>query len=1710
MDKIVRLIFENSKNGKIDRQVAKEMLMTLKSENNYDDDIAIIGIAAKFPFADNADEYWNNIIGNRNCITDFPQERRILSDGMQILNNDITEKWIRYKRGGYIKDIDKFDYSFFKISPKEASLMDPNQRLFLENAWSVIEDAGYCGSIRGSKTGVYVGYSDVPYYGQLVSKIDPDNYSISLTGNAAPVIAGRIAYILDLRGPSMLVDTACSSSLVAVHLACKAINNGDCDQAIVGTVKLNLFPVIKSEGVGIESKNYQDRAFDNNSNGTVWGEGIASVFLKPLKMALEDRDNIYAVIKGSAVNQDGSSVGLSAPNPDAQENLLVEAWNRAGINPETLGYIEAHGTGTELGDPIEIRSIHKAIRRFSKRKQYCAIGTVKTNIGHLDCASGIAGLIKATLALKNNLIPPSINFARPNRKVDFTRSPVYVNDIARHWDTVHGLRRCGISAFGFSGTNCHIVLEEAPQRNEKITKQFKPQILRISAKNPEGIRKIAENIRKYIKSNSETDIADLCYTMNVGRGSYRYRLAAIIADKNSMEGTLEKIIDHDFSKECNDFLFSGEENNQTSMSSTHYQDQDFADKYVDKLSKNYNDIENYLEILQEICRLYVNGANIEWNALYKGDENCRISLPGYPFERTRCWIDSNKIFSASVSPQYPMYHEIKWISEGLNKFGKITNDGDILVFKDKDIGRRLVNKLKNTGMTVIEVNMENRYSRIDEDTYEIGGSYSDYCHLFDMIKTRRITRIVYMALSDTRHSNAREVIEPFLQGGVFSLINLLKALTPIVKHKLDFWILSSYVNDVTGRENEINPFGSCVFGLGKVIGIENPHLNCRCVDLDDSACENIIADEILNGENKLTVAYRDGKRYVGELSETSIKDREECTALKPDGVYIITGGTGTLGFEIAKLIASKEKISVILLGRSRMPEKKLWKQILSYGTSHYDYEKIKTATDIEELGSSVHYFSADVSKQEELEPVLHRLRKEFGGINGVIHCAGIGAGLEGRAIAEDTEEIFRKVLSPKVQGTWLLDQLTRCDQLDFFVVFSSPITLIGGVGSASYTAANSFLDSFVTYRNKTGNRTLGMSWAPWDKTVSKSKLEFDKNRQLFEVLHTTQALDAFWEMLNRDLEFAFIGEINYESKIYRMDEFLTFKLSEDIIKKIEGVSGFIENNGIESIRLSEIELQGKDDNSYTKWEKQIATIFGQVLGYKKINIFDNFYELGGDSIIALKIINAIKKISGIHVVISDIFRYPVIHRLAQFIDSGMVNDTGDKLKIQVAEEKEYYHLSFAQKRIFLLSRLQNLDISWNMTSAFLVAGDPDIERVENAFGELIKRHTVLRTSFEYRNGEPVQVIHKSAGFKVVCSESRYDDISMTVKKFVRPFNIDSIPLLRVELVKLPQRRYCLLVDMHHIISDAVSKNILIREFIELYHGRLLDQQVVQYIDFSEWHNSLYAQGKLKKQEDFWMKIFDKDIPLLNLPTDYPRGETFTDYGENLFFEIDEKMTRNLNNIAHNTGVTLFMLLLSAYYILLSKYTNQEDITVGSIGTGRSQTNLENVMGVFINYLPVRAYPLKDLVYKDFLQNIKELLLEVYKNQDYPYNELVGKLRKCGHMQNEQLYSTMFLMQNVPSQKVLLDGIEAQLIPIENESSKLDLTLEAYSIDKIIKFRLEYCTSLFKRETMSMFYKDYVYILQAIEKNQTVLLKDITLDSNVITLEQAVIDFDFNL
>ncbi len=579
------------------------------------DPIAIIGMSCRLPQAQNLHEFWQLLIQGKNIISPIPDERwELLKETKEKAQRDPNLAYW----GGYLADIDAFDAYFFGISPREALRMDPQQRLLLEVAYESLEDAGLTqDALSGSNTGVFSSLyaSQFSHLQQLDSDMDA---LLIPTGGAISMGANRLSYLLDLHGPSMVLDTACSSSLIAVQLACLNLQAKLCDQALVSAVNINLLPSIHAvlAKATMLSPTGQCHTFDAQADGYVQGEGAGAIVLKPLSRALQDNDKIYAVITGSAVNQDGKTNGLTAPNGLQQEQLLRSAYRNAQADPAHISYIECHGTGTFLGDPIEVQALAEVIGKGREQQKPCWISSVKTNVGHLEPAAGIISMIKTALILKNGIIPPHLNFRQPNPHIPFAKYHLSIPQQLEPLPRYGNVAIAGVSGFGFGGANAHIVLQELP-----LSEQFVPapeisgqhELFTISAKDTQAFRSLISLWQTYLKNNAGLNLSQLCYNLHLRRTHYPLRLAII---SNSIADLSQKL----------------------SALSINLQ-QPIADIYINLEAKKINNatkIDAFPD-LTALATAYVHQANIDWVKYESVRSFAALDLPLYPWQHKKYW-----------------------------------------------------------------------------------------------------------------------------------------------------------------------------------------------------------------------------------------------------------------------------------------------------------------------------------------------------------------------------------------------------------------------------------------------------------------------------------------------------------------------------------------------------------------------------------------------------------------------------------------------------------------------------------------------------------------------------------------------------------------------------------------------------------------------------------------------------------------------------------------------------------------------------------------------------------------------------------------------------------------------------------------------------------------------------------------------------------------
>jgi acyl transferase domain-containing protein len=597
--------------------------------------IAIIGMSGRYPQAGNLAQFWSNLAEGRNSITEVPPSRWDVAkfyDPDPRKEGSIYCKWI-----GMLDDIEAFDPLFFRISPAEAKNMDPQHRMFLEEGYRAFEHAGYARqSLSNSKCGVYVGIIGIEY-SSLVS------HSVDITGTNPAIGAARIAYFLNLKGPAIAIDTACSASLVAMHLACQGLASHETDMALAGGVSIYLHPdtYMGMCKAGMLSPDGQCRTFDDRANGFVPGEGVGAVVLKRLEDAERDGDVIHGVIVASGINQDGKTNGITAPSVNSQIELERGLYAANGIHPESISYVETHGTGTKLGDPIELEALSTVFREQTQKQHFCALGSVKSNIGHASGAAGVASVHKVLLCMRHRTLVPSLNVTKENTLFDLGDSPFYVSKTTQPWRSPDGVpRRAAVSSFGFSGTNAHLVIEEyLPRKTAAPAKTAGPLPFVLSARTPDQLRRRARDLLDFIAiegRNGAIDPASMACTLLEGREALDERFAVVARSVDEVASALKVFLD-------------GDAGDGSWCVGKVLRDEDG----LPRTSTAARPLGHSADGVAELARAWVRGEPLTWAMLNLGGMAPRMALPTYPFATKRYWVDPPTVAPAAAAPVTP-------------------------------------------------------------------------------------------------------------------------------------------------------------------------------------------------------------------------------------------------------------------------------------------------------------------------------------------------------------------------------------------------------------------------------------------------------------------------------------------------------------------------------------------------------------------------------------------------------------------------------------------------------------------------------------------------------------------------------------------------------------------------------------------------------------------------------------------------------------------------------------------------------------------------------------------------------------------------------------------------------------------------------------------------------------------------------------------------
>lgn len=1437
--------------------------------------IAITGIAGRFPGARSAEQFWDNLCRGVESVSFF-------SDA-ELIAAGVPENLLRHPR--YVKaravldDVASFDAQLFGFSPGESRVMDPQLRIFLESAWEALESGG-CdpGRFRGH-IGVFAGVSWNTYllqnllgHRQLLASVGPLLLRIL---NDKDFLTTWVSYRLNLRGPSIAVQTACSTSLVATHLACQSLLSFECDAALAGGVTIALPQkegYLHEEG-SIYSPDGHCRPFDAAARGTVGGSGVGLVLLRRLSDALADGDPIRAVIRGSAINNDGSlKMGYMAPSVDAQAEVIAAAQGIADVEPDSIGYIEAHGTGTPIGDPIEIEALTRVFRERSSRRGFCAIGSVKSNFGHLDQASGVTGLIKAALAVERGQIPPSLHFERPNPEIDFASSPFYVNSRLAEWRPAGQPRRAGVSSFGVGGTNAHVIVEEPPERAPSGPGRMH-QLLVLSARTRSSLDGNTRRLSQWLHDLGPGGpaLSDVAYTLQVGRRQLAHRRFLVCRSPEDAVAALGGPAGQDPERVHDGvaadggckvaFLFPGQGAQHPGMARGLYESEPTFRRHVDAAC----------EILKPHLRL-----------------DLRELVFGGPLREA----DAARLAETSLAQPalFVVEHALArlWMEWGVRPEAMI-------------------------GHSV--------------------GEYVAAC-LAGVLDLEEMLALV---------AARGRIVQSMSRGAMLSVRLPEKELLPLLGARLSLAAVNA-------------PAACVVAGPEEAVAALERHLAGHGVE-----------------HCRLQVSHPFHSTLM-EAAAAELRRAVQRFRLRPPEIPFLSNVTGTW-------ITPEEATDP------------------AYWARHLR-QTVRFSDGITRLLASFEGILLEVGPGRSLGLLAREHRTREGAVPKII------ASLRHPRDLASTE------------GERLLEALGR------LWLSGVPVDWQG----------------FSTHERR--RKEVLPTYA------------FDRRRSWIDPVPVSGGS---------------VGEP-------------VPALEEDILDN--------EPEAVSTLVPDEV-------------ERAIAAIWQELLGVPFIGLHEDFFELGGHSLLATRAVTRLRERLGCELPFDAMFEAATVARLAEKIRRQRPSSTPVPPPAPAGEGDRV--LSFSQQRLWVLHQLEPDSAAYNMPFAVRLRGPLDPVALDHTFTEIFRRHEVLRTTYPSTpEGRPSVVIALPAPFRAEVTDLRQlppGQRAAEVERIFReeprrPFDLARGPLVRVRRLRLTEEESIVLLTFHHIVYDGWSTAILIRELTELYPALAagepspLPALPLQYSDYAVWQRRHLSAERLEEELGYWRERLSGEPALLALPADAPAAESFSGGAARCPLILPAEVVQALTALARRERVTLFMTVLAAYDVLLYALTGQEDLWICSPVAGRTRTELESLVGFFINTVVLRSRLRGDPTFVELLGRVREVTLGAYAHQEVPYDQVVAALRAGREREIHPLSNTWIAWQNTPHSLLHVGGLEISPLEIESASARHDLFLSFREDGEGLSGYLEYRTDLFKPTTARHWAEQLLSVLCIASAEQDLRLSEL--------------------
>jgi amino acid adenylation domain-containing protein len=1624
--------------------------------------IAVIGMAVNIPQSTSKESLWDNLINKKIAFTKFPEFRQ---EQIRTLLNEIDKS--EFDVCAFLEDISSFDASFFRISEIEAKQMNPLHRLYLEVAWKALEDAGYAGiNLSNRNIGVYVGCrgdSGSKSYIDLLKQEGISATGTIITGNVASMLPARISYLLNLNGPAMAIDTSCSSSLVSIYTASRAIMNGDCDMALAGGINLSLLPLKDQYKIGFESPSDHTRPFDKDADGTQIGEGAGVVLLKSLNKALEDGDNIYAVINGGSVNQDGRTSTITAPSLLAQEEVIDRAWKSAGLKPSSMNYMEAHGTATKLGDPIEWKALNNILKKYSNERKVCPVGSIKANIGHLLESAGVVGFIKSVLVLQNRIVPPQASFKSMNPSIDEENSFTYVNN-----DIValpsKGILYAGISSFGMSGTNCHIVLSSFEDKSRKITEE-EEYLFTLSAASNERLRIEIKNHIEFLKIWPHISMGSLCFTRNVGRLHLPFRMGAVIKSREELLDVLHSVINGNYNTD------------KVQISNTlvlpNIMDQlDLDEEASILIKKNINNSNS--KDRSALLRLYVLNANIDWEFFYNNKKHRRISLPGYEFEKLIYWPDlvNGNENEDNQDVREKMLFLLKKLA-GIER-DEITDETELIALGiDSLILFQIIDEIKKRYSVTVEIrdffttltsfgnliaHIIKNYKSQDVPLQKKQSFKQTTQHIIREYNVEKFPFKPVLLNADTLNKKQKT----FLQQFIYSYTNLTKSSRAYAAKYRE--ILSDWINSVDYQQlfKEITyPIVSASSTGAYVIDIDGN----KYIDLGIGYGASFFGNSPQFIKDAISKQMEEGFELAFQSDLAGRTAELVCELTGVDRVAFSNTGTEAImaAMRIARAKTGKNKI------------------VIFNGAYHGTFDGV--------LG-----IAADMNEPEAypLSPgitpgmVDDLLVLPFGLESSIQYIAEHGSSIaaviiepvQSRRPGIQLPDFLKSLRSvtQKINSALIFDEIitgfriSKGGAQEYFGVYADIITygkVIGGGMPIGLVAGKAeYLDLID-----------GGQWQYNDSSYPEVPTALYGGTFCKHPL-TLSAMHAVLTKLKEDGDLIISG---VNEKMARMADELNYFFEQ---KKLPIKIVYFGS-------LFRFEFSRELDPVHNACD---VRLFFALLLYKGIYTWERricFLSIEHSEQDIRKIIAAVKET----VTEMQINGFLLIH------------------KARESEQAIKFNLSHSQLRMWLNDLLTTERNATNLTFTYELNGKLEYTALQNTFKLLFSRHEMLRAVFFEEQDEPYQKIRPNEDINfelplIDCSENAIENSHEQIKEYLnKKFDITSDLLLRASLFKLSENRHVLALSSHHIIMDGWSVNLFMKELGMFYQTvkkgekennlTLLPNTYQQYV---EQENKYLQTVEFSNSVEWWKKNIGSGCELnFNSLNRSPNIRSNTKKGAFFRETLPDETYNSIKAFSKQQKTTLFVTMLSLMNALFYKLTGEKRIVIGTSVLGRNEERFFNTIGNYINTIPL----INDLNGASNLTSIASTLqnnlFEAFEHQRVPLNEIVkvANLKERSKLFNVVVQVESKSMSYYDITTDIFDGLTSRPYNLHADTVEQDLYIEfCESADKL-DIKIEYNLDLFSGQWIEKFFRTFVVLSNNMLSNPSMEIKECGTDEKTI-------------